>query len=79
MLLLIDPQGVLDAYGVDRAALEITPLDEAAGTFTVRVGTEVLTLDRGQLTKLLFGPERLVQGTEGLLPLPFWQWRLEQV
>lgn len=79
MLYLVDPQGVLDAYGVDRTAMEITPLDAGADMFAVHVGTERLTLDRGQLTKLLFGPERLMAGAAGLLPLPFWQWRLEQV
>ena len=36
-------------------------------------------VDRRQLTKLLFGPERISPLAAEHLPLRFWQWGLEMV
>jgi predicted acetyltransferase len=84
MLYVIDPQAIVTAYGL--AGVEITPLagdgpeDELENRrYRVRVGPSETTLDRRQLTKLLFGPERVSDVGSDLFPLPLCQWFLEQV
>jgi hypothetical protein len=74
MLYLVDPQGVLDAYGVENVRLET-----AGDRFVVQVGGDALILERGQLTKLFFGPEKMGDLAGDVFPLPFWQWYLERV
>ena len=79
MLYVVDPQAVLDAYGLDGVQVETRQLEDGDEVFVVHVGGESLTLDRRQLAKLFFGPERLGTAANGLLPLPIWQWSLEMV
>ena len=75
MIYLVDLAAILQAYGLAnidvRAVGEEFVLQEANGS---RV-----QLDRRQLTKLFFGPERVSDFAAELLPLPFWQWGLEKV
>lgn len=86
MLYLIEPQAILETYGV--TAVEIDPVAEE--TFTLRStqpgDTRSVTLDRKALTQLFFGP--VDAGADAstahdlfpdLFPLPFWQWYLEMV
>jgi len=74
MLYLVDPQAVLAAFGI--GDIRISPEGES---FIVERGADRITVDRHQLTKLLFGPERISDLGADLLPLPFWQWLLEHV
>lgn len=74
MVLLLDPQAVLDAYGIENVRVE------AAGElYLVHSERGTLTLDRQQLTKLFFGPERVSDNEPHHFPLPFWQWRIDRV
>jgi len=84
MLYLVDPQALLEAYGVTAVRLE------AAGDTYVLHSSQAntspsgapLTLDRRQLTRLFFGSTQASEGAqpfEGLFPLPFWQRYLEKV
>ncbi len=79
MLYVVDPQGVLDAFGLADVELTTQVTEEGAQHFTVRVGKARVTVDRGQLVKLLFGPERLLDEAQSPFPLPCWQWPLEMV
>ena len=74
MIRLLDPQGILHAFGHD----DIT-VTEQADTFTLRRAGQTATLDRPSLTKLFFGPERVSDFAADVFPLPFWQWPLEHV
>lgn len=79
MLYLVDPQAILDAYGI--RAVRVVP--DAAGPeaewWRVEAGPVSMQLDRRQLTKLFFGPERISPALSDIFPLPFWQWRLDHV
>ena len=74
MLLVVDPAGVLEAFG--RTDIAITQSGEA---FHLQCGEQTGTFTRCELAKLFFGPERLALFAQHLLPLPFWQWPLERV
>ena len=74
MLLVVDPVGVLEAFGLT----DIT-VNQSGEIFHLQCGEETDTLTRCELAKLLFGPERLDPFAQHLLPLPFWQWPLERV
>jgi GNAT superfamily N-acetyltransferase len=82
MIHLVDPQAVLNAFGY--SLVQVEAAGETAGSaegekFIVTVGDASLHLNRNQLTKLFFGPERVSDFGGELFPLPFWQWYLEQV
>jgi GNAT superfamily N-acetyltransferase len=74
MLYLVDPQGVLDAYGL--ASLQ---LRQEGDRFVIDDGSMTLDCDRRQLTKLFFGPEKFSAIAGDRFPLPFWQWTMEKV
>ena len=78
MLNIIDPRGILDAFG-----LQSIELREHDGLFTLsRDSTgkaESVTVTRQALAKLLFGPEKISDFPSELLPLLFWEWPLEHV
>lgn len=79
MLYVVDPQGILDAFGLDDVELVPEQNGEGHARFVVRVRGTTLTLDRRQLAKLFFGPERVLAGESGPFPLSCWQWPLEMV
>lgn len=77
MLYLVDPQAILDAYGLTSVQLraegsEFVLRDSGGSGVGVR-------FDQRQLTKLFFGPERVSNFAADRFPLPFWQWGLEKV
>jgi hypothetical protein len=74
MMLPLDPQGILMAFGLN----DIT-VHETNGAFTFTSRTQEVTLDRTAMTKLLFGPERVTDFAPETFPLPFWQWPLDSV
>jgi ribosomal protein S18 acetylase RimI-like enzyme len=74
LMRLLNPQGVLTAFGHD----DIT-VTQSGDAFTVRRGREEATLGIRALAKLLFGPERVSDFANDILPLPLWQWPLEGV
>ena len=74
MLNVIDPRGILDAFG-----LESIDLREENGMFTLSRGHESITVTRQALAKLLFGPERIAGFAADRLPFLFWEWPLEHV
>ena len=74
MLYVVDPRGILDAFGCQDIGLQ-----ERGSQFALELGEERLTVTRQQLTKLLFGPERTSDFGGGRLPFVFWQWPLEHV
>ena len=74
MLMIIDPQAILNAYGI--SSVQVEEVDEE---FIVRSEQATLKLDRRLLTKLFFGPERISDFAADTFPLPFWQWGLEKV
>ena len=74
MMLLLEPQAVLDGCAADRVTIE-----QVNGDYLVVEGDQRMTLNRRQLTKLLFGPERMGEVGAGIFPLRFWQWGLEMV
>jgi predicted acetyltransferase len=82
MLYVVEPQAILDAYGL--AEVRVETAEEVAGEsgnvrFRLTAGEDHITLDRRQLTKLFFGPERISDVAAKHFPLPFWQWGLERV
>lgn len=74
MMYLINPRRVLDAFGYSDVSLV-----SEGPNFTVNHDRDEVTLSRSQLTKLFFGPERVVSFGSSIFPLPFWQWHLERV
>jgi GNAT superfamily N-acetyltransferase len=74
MMYLVDPQGILDAFGVTEVRLFQHP-----DGFTLTRGSETCTLTRGNLAKLFFGPEKIGKFGADIFPLPFCQWPLEHV
>lgn len=74
MALLLDPQAVLDAYGIGNVRVE-----RVGDRYLVHSERGTLTLDQRQLTKLFFGPERVSDNEPHHFPLPFWQWRIDRV
>jgi hypothetical protein len=74
MLMIVDPQAILNAYGI--LSVQVEEVDEE---FIVRSEQATLKVDRRLLTKLYFGPERISDFAAGTFPLPFWQWGLEKV
>lgn len=74
MVLLLDPQAVLNAYGIENVRVE-----RAGELYLVHSERGTLTLDPRQLTKLFFGPERVSDNEPHHFPLPFWQWRIDRV
>ena len=74
MLYILDPRGTLDAFGLH----DIT-VHESDGRFTLTRGRAQVTVNRPQLAKLLFGPERISDFAGDVLPVTFWQWPLEHV
>ncbi len=74
MLNILDPRGILDAFGADDVAVT-----EEHGRFTLVRGGESVSATRQELAKLFFGPERISEFARDILPFPFWQWPLEHV
>ena len=74
MLYIIDPRGLLDGFGLEDVAV-----NETDGIFTLTRGRESVIVSRQELTKLLFGPERINDFARDVLPLLFWEWPLEHV
>lgn len=74
MLYVVDPRGILDAFGLDDVDLA-----EADGLYTLTRGGATVTVDRPRLAKLLFGPERIDEFAADRLPLVFYEWPLEHV
>lgn len=74
MLYLAAPGAILRAFG--HHAIQV---QEDTASFTLWRGREHTELNRNQLAKLFFGPERVIHFAEDVFPLPFWQWRLERV
>jgi len=74
MLYIIDPGGILAAFGLTEIAVS-----EEAGKFTLTRGSESLSVSRQELAKLLFGPERISDFASDVLPLLFWEWPIEHV
>jgi hypothetical protein len=54
-------------------------LEEDDDSFVVRADGESARLNRRELTKLIFGPERLCPIGRGVVPIPFYQWSLDRV
>jgi ribosomal protein S18 acetylase RimI-like enzyme len=92
MIYVVDPQALLDAYGLSSICSVSSPAS-LAGTSRVDVahmataGQEFVLTYKGestkfshnQLAKLFFGPERITDFAADIFPLPFWQWNLEKV
>ncbi len=74
MILLMDSQGVLEAFG--HRDIVVSEEEEKVG---LRRGTESETLTRNAMVKLFFGPERVSNFASDVFPLPFYQWVLEHV
>ncbi len=74
MILLIDPQEVLKAFG----HRDIVVFEEKGRVGLAR-GDESDTLTRNELVKLFLGPERVSSFAGDVFPLPFYQWVLEHV
>ncbi len=74
MLYIINPRGILDAFGLDDIAVT-----EAEGQFTLTRGDESVGVSRQELAKLLFGPESISNFGSDVLPLLFWEWPIEHV
>ena len=74
MMHLLDPRGVLDAFGRDDIAVE----DRGDELRFSRRGASC-TLPRTLAAKLLFGPERPSGFAADVLPVPFCQWPMEHV
>ena len=74
MLYILDARGILDAFGA--GDIEVESQD---GNFTLTRGQARVTVTPGELAKLLFGPERVREFADDVLPLPFWQWPIEHV
>ena len=74
MLYVIDPRGILDACGLKDIAVT-----ETHERFTLTRGNESVEVSRQELTKILFGPERIHGFAGDVLPLLFWEWPIEHV
>ena len=74
MMRIVDPQGILQAFG----CTDIT-LSQHGETFDLKSGDQSDTRTRSELAKLYFGPERISNFADHILPFPFWQWGLERV
>lgn len=74
MLYVVAPGAILHAFG--QHAIQVHERD---GAFTLTRAHASIVLNRNQLAKLFFGPERICDFAEELFPLPFWQWGLEKV
>ncbi len=74
MLYVVDPRAILDIYGLSSVRVE-----ETDGEFNITHQGKNIQLNRSQLTKFFFGPERISPYAAGIFPLPFWQWGLEKV
>ena len=74
MLYTLDPRGILDAFGRQDVFV-----GEQNGEFTLERGSARVTVSRSQLTKLLFGPERISDFVDDVLPFTFWEWPIEHV
>jgi len=74
MMFPLDPRGILDAYGLG----EIT-VDGRNDQVILRRGAESFSANTRRLSRLLFGPEKVADFAEDVLPLPFCQWPLEHV
>jgi len=74
MLHIIDPRGILDAFGLQEIGVA-----ETNGQFRLTRGDESVTVTRQELAKLLFGPERISDFCQDVLPLLFWEWPVEHV
>lgn len=83
MVYVVEPQAILDAFDLS-SQVQITPLapkllsNQSADQFLVQTPTASIEVGRSALTKLFFGPERIIN-TSAIFPLPFWQWMLERV
>ena len=74
MLYIIDPRGILDAFGIDDIAVT-----ETDGQFTLTRNDDSVNVSRQELAKLLFGPERIIDFASDVLPLLFWEWPIAHV
>jgi predicted acetyltransferase len=74
MLYVVAPGATLRAFGRDSIQVR-----EDRAIFTLDNGHSRALLNRNQLAKLFFGPERVSEFAEDIFPLPFWQWGLEKV
>jgi hypothetical protein len=71
---LLDPQGLLDAFGRSDIRAEAR-----GGDIAFTRGRQTCALSLPLATKLLFGPERVAPFAADALPLPFCQWGIEHV
>jgi hypothetical protein len=62
-----------------KIAPQITIERDDEDELALRDGSERLTMSRRDLVKLCFGPERITSFARGVLPVPFYQWRLDRV
>jgi hypothetical protein len=74
MMYVVDPQPILDAYGL--SAVDVERVDDE---FVLHSRGEHVKFTRNQLAKLFFGPEQISNFAADIFPLPFWQWILEKV
>ncbi len=74
MMIVLDPRGTLDAFGLGEIAVE-----QQGEQFILSRGDAKCTVMLGQLAPLFFGPERITDFGEDIFPLPFWQWGIEHV
>ena len=74
MLLILNPKGILNAFGHHNIKLQ-----KQEGIFTLEYQGSNTSVTQLQLAKLLFGPERIGDFANEILPLPFWQWPIERV
>lgn len=79
MIYLIDPQAILEAYARSDERLAGVRVQREGDGFVLHDRDHALRVDRQQLTKLFFGPERVSATLSPAFPLPFWQWILERV
>jgi hypothetical protein len=70
---------VLDAPALLRALDLPFEVERRGERWHLRHGRQTLDLSAGELTKLLFGPERRPDFAPDLLPVPFFQWPLDRV
>ena len=74
MLYLLRPGEILAAFGL--ADVRVREVGEG---FALERNRERVLLTRCLATKHFFGPERVCDFAEDIIPLPFWQWPLEHV
>ncbi len=72
MICVLDPAAILRAFACDDISVS-----EKDGLFHFRRGEQSLAVNRNQMAKLLFGPERVSPFASDVFPLPFCQWALE--